>query len=422
MTGKDILEKLTEIDEALIQDAARPHRRFRGAGWIAAAACLCLAVPAVLWGWLGRTPEDLPMLTVQSSFVGGYGYEGYMAYDISELVNANPWNEKVRLSTLPVYRNAVSYDAYHIPVGTDWEAMETLLLDVAEGLGMETGNLEITDDAPDEETQKIIREKFESVGDTVPEGYFNPSQLEAEENGIKIKVDTTLTATVSFDPPVSLPEEYHFSYSSSYQEMEDAAGYLKKAYAGLLNMKKPQLNITGGDYTYSGEQSYDIRFFDKSGGVEKQIIQYNFYSTAFYCNDEGKLFLARVFRPDLSDKVGDYPVITSQEALELLGEGKYITTVPAEMPGLEYVVKTELIYRKGQGDAYYIPWYRFYVELPDMALENGLRDYGAYYVPAVEESYISDMPLWDGTFNGPGNQGHSETGALPPGVAPGIGK
>ena len=34
----------------------------------------------------------------------GYGYEGYLAHDISELVNANPWNENISLAALPVFR------------------------------------------------------------------------------------------------------------------------------------------------------------------------------------------------------------------------------------------------------------------------------------------------------------------------------
>ena len=46
-----------------------------------------------------------------------------------------------------------------------------------------------------------------------------------------------------------------------------------------------------------------------------------------------------------------------------------------------------------------MPYYRFYVELPDMERENGLKTYGAYYVPAVKGEYISNMPVWEGTFN-----------------------
>ena len=35
----------------------------------------------------------LPLLVYESSDASNYGFEGYMAYDISELENGNPWSE-----------------------------------------------------------------------------------------------------------------------------------------------------------------------------------------------------------------------------------------------------------------------------------------------------------------------------------------
>lgn len=121
--------------------------------------------------------------------------------------------------------------------------------------------------------------------------------------------------------------------------------------------------------------------------------------TTFHCDDEGKLFIARVYQPDLSEKVGDYPIINWQQARELLLNGSYLTTVPYEISGPEYVKKVELIYRTGSHEQYFMPYYRFYVELLEEEMENGRKTYGAYYVPAVDRSYISNMPTWDGSFN-----------------------
>ena len=36
-----------------------------------------------------------------------------------------------------------------------------------------------------------------------------------------------------------------------------------------------------------------------------------------------------------------------------------------------------------------MPYYRFYVELPDMKMDNGLKNFGAFYVPAVKAEYIT---------------------------------
>lgn len=80
-------------------------------------------------------------------------------------------------------------------------------------------------------------------------------------------------------------------------------------------------------------------------------------------------------------------------------QGHYITSVPEGLPGEEYVAMAELVYHTSCFDEVYMPYYRFLVELPDMQVGNGLKTYGAYYVPAVDQKYISNMPLWDGSVN-----------------------
>ena len=34
-----------------------------------------------------------------------------------------------------------------------------------------------------------------------------------------------------------------------------------------------------------------------------------------------------------------------------------------------------------------------------MKEENGLKTFGAYYVPAVKSEYLDNMEVWDGRFN-----------------------
>ena len=89
------------------------HKIYSVAGkywkWIAAAACLSLVV--LTGNWLlsqktsdTRQTEKLPMLSITENTSDGMGFEGYMAYDISELINNNPWSETSQLSVLPVYQ------------------------------------------------------------------------------------------------------------------------------------------------------------------------------------------------------------------------------------------------------------------------------------------------------------------------------
>lgn len=117
---------LGKIARRLSIDALRSgwSRRAGWPKWMGAAACLALAVCVGLG--LPRTGRNLPKLPLSEGMAGpnGMGYEGYLAYDISELVSATPWRETDGLKTLPVYRNPVAYDRAGAPVGgVDLEAI-----------------------------------------------------------------------------------------------------------------------------------------------------------------------------------------------------------------------------------------------------------------------------------------------------------
>ena len=157
--------------------------------------------------------------------------------------------------------------------------------------------------------------------------------------------------------------------------------------------------IDGGDYNIYRQQRYQIAFYDASGSHLDQLLNYNFNQTVFYCGDDGMLSMARVFQPDLSQKVGDYPILSVDEAAEQLAEGNCISSVPSDAIPSDTPAKVELVYRTGEREGYFLPYYRFYLELPSMEEEDGLKTYGAFYVPAVRPEYLEGVPVWDGSFN-----------------------
>ncbi len=427
MNKKLFSEAMTEVNDKYYEEAACYQHRGNRTVWLkwgtmAAVLCFLISGTAALLnhgirntrvdekppvgssdttGTLvqGQPETALPLLTVTYNSSESMGFEGYMAYDISELINANPWNEEMELSTMPVFKNPLTYDTNYIATGADFDKMREFLLDIAGRFGLDANTLTITDDVPDEETMRKINEKLQIDGDPVPDGYFAPTSLIIKADGLEIEVNQAMTAKISFDPAVPLPVEYNFTHHAPYEDIVAVAEYLKTEYKEMIDIDDPQVNIYDGSYNIYAQQGYSIEFFDASGNDTEQILNYNFNRTAFYCDDEGKLFLARIYQPDLSENVGDYPIITLKEASELLSNGNYITTVPYEMPGSEYVKKGELIYLTREQEEYYMPYYRFYVELPEEKREYGLKDYGAYYVPAVREEYIANMPTWDGNFN-----------------------
>lgn len=351
---------------------------------------------------------DLPMLTVWDEsrvpIAGGDG--GTWLYDISEYVNANPWREDAGLTTLPVFSNPLAYfidPKTHDPIvtGADPDKMRELLLDVAGRFGLDTDTLTILDDAPDEAARQRLLKRFNG---TIPDGYLDPTRLMIKTDSLEIKVDQTLTAEITIDPSIPLPDAYNFKFHASYEDLSAVAEYLKTEYKDVLQFDSPLINVYGGGYDINFEQSYHIEFFDAGASDVERIVNYNFNRIAFYGGSEGKLWLARIFRPDLSGKVGDYPIITLDEAKELLSNGKYVTSTRREMPGMEYVKKAELVYMPNtiysyDSNQYIMPYYCFYVEMPDQKYKDALNTYASYYVPAVRGEYISDMPAWDAALS-----------------------
>lgn len=417
MKSERILSALTLVDEKYITEAvpdnASAKKKIRAVKWVRPAAACAAVVILTLTGMhlikqsdqISCQNEDdikreLPILTIGENTSGGMGFEGYMAYDISELVNGNPWSEDADITELPVFRNRLEFGEYRRVINADITSMTELLLEVAKRLGMDTENLPVTDNTPSKDEQEAILLRN---GGYVPEGYFDPTRVMIEDENYKVTVDYSMSADIDFKTPVSLPDDISFMHHSSYEEMSEAAEYLKNEYAWLISMDDIRTDIHGGDYDIDRNQGYHIYFYEGGDSVEEDIISYNFAETAFYCNSDGELDLVRIYAYDLSEKVGDYPIISPAEAKELLMSGNYITNAPSEFPGEDSIAKVELVYRNGMYDEYYMPYYRFYIEIPEgilyMGEDDGLKNYGAYYVPAVQSEYISDMPLWDGSFN-----------------------
>lgn len=406
-----LLDAIGKIDDELIANAGEVKDRSRMKMWIrygALAACLALVVGVCsVAGWFApiKSSPELPMLTI-SEVSGGMGFEGYMAYDISELINANPWNKRTKLSTLPVYENKIKYDILFHASGHDLESMKAYLEELVDKLGMDRQKLVYDDNTPHEKQIEVTTESLEEMGMLpVPDGYFGPTELSASDGNITVTVTAHMDVDIVFENGISLPPEYNFTHYAPLDDVTKVAKYLKEKYLlgeykDIIGMKSPVTNISEGDYNIYGEQHYYISFFEKSRDKVENIINYNLKQVSFFCNDDGKLWMIRIDSNACTEKIGDYPIISADKAKELLLQGKYVTSVAQwDMPGEEYIAKVELIYRNGSRNEVYIPYYRFYIELPGAERDGGMKTYGAYYVPAVEEKYISNMPLWDGSFN-----------------------
>lgn len=386
MNGNEFLDKMSLADPAYVEEADRPvKKRTTWRRWGAMAACLAVLLGVGFLFFPRSSPDvpdpvptELPTLPVSMGpSLGGYGFEGYYVRDISDLKNTSPSQIGSLPDTLPVFRNATG--GYPLQAATEeYKAkMLTLCRSVAGRLGWDA-------------------EKTAEVWDERSDGLVPTTVTATGADGVKIEVDQFMTVTISY-PDRNRP--FSENVLPTYDDAHKLAEKLLAEYRDLMNFANPQICITGGYYNIDGEQSYDIAFVETGGTQTEELLEFFFHGAEFFCNEGGEPWLIHLRCTDLSDKVGDYPIITAQQAQAQLVAGHYITSCGWEMPGEAYIRKVELVYRTGEYDEYFMPYYRFYVELLEEAPVEGCMHLAAYYVPAVAEEYLAPLSTWDGRFN-----------------------
>ena len=113
---------------------------------------------------------------------------------------------------------------------------------------------------------------------------------------------------------------------------------------------------------------YRVRYilYDAAGSDLEDILNYTYHYAEFYPDENGKLTLIRIYDGlCCAEKLADYPVISADEAYELLRKGNYLTSAPYGITGRSLICKTELVYRNSRTEETFLPYYRFFVKLPD---------------------------------------------------------
>lgn len=342
------------------------------------------------------TATDLPLLSLGENAAGGMGYEGYLAYSIDELANGNPWlaateAERAALTALPVYRTK-SWNRYGIPLSLSKAEMRALAGEAAAGLGVSVTGVESTTVFPGNRGTDLPPLAVYQIEAATSGGYT----IEVDGHGL-----ITVWPGESYsDGGLALPAQYSFTYAdTSDEQAAQTLDYLLETFAGFTGLQEPA-HAVFTDRNIYGERSTSYGAYEGSGTLAERIVNFSLRSVSFAPNDEGELMLMR--KADATagaELLGEYPLLTADEAQALLENGSYATSVPHELTGAEPIARVELVYRTGE---MLMPYYRFLIELPEEfrpADAPNLLDYGAYYVPAVRPEYLTELPTWDGSFN-----------------------
>lgn len=332
---------------------------------------------------------ELPMLNPNFAS-GGFGFEGILLYEEDVYSSVNLLDIYGTPETLPVYKNLAIYDMSGKPVYLSDDKMLAIGIDYANALGFEVLSYE---------TAYAWEEEDEDIEDRVI----------LQTSGAEIRVDGSGDATIDFTSPIPLPAGMSLDRDTDANTAENTAAYLTEQYQALLSDAEYGV-ITTVSRTFTGEQHRSVYAYPIGKTAAETYVNRDFSEVTFYSghgDTENTLGMIRISdRRRSVEEIGQYPLISEEEAAEMLAAGEYITTVPAEYlseDGIteDRILSCELEYRVSNIDAFCIPYYHYYVQL-DRFPENyaeGLKDYGGYWVPAVHPDYLDPDTVWDGRFN-----------------------
>ncbi|MCH5208152.1 MAG: hypothetical protein J1F04_04660 [Oscillospiraceae bacterium] len=449
--GKNLLEKITDLDPELIAGAEKKPRRISnlfigitsGMATLAAAALIAVAVnhnlpakPPIVdtnssapssgtssdSGASSSSGSDsatdsssgkssvqepasdppqldfseysyLPKISTKNYSVTGYGSGGglidYEGMYLWELDYSSPW-KGADLKTMPVYMS----DSTEIP---DLDRMYARVKEIAAALGISEDKLTITDTYHDmTDTIEQHRKWGEEAGDP-------PEEIEA-------LIDRMVRQVMSMVEVEAVGEGISICLNTAYEAIIDfdepielpreynfsnsATAEEKEAVMSYLAERYKAL--TGyGDSVSVRPEAYGGYVYDANGDITQQIVNYWINSTDFYIdNNTGKLEWIRVQSDSALENLDNYPILTSGQAEAILKSNKY--DGDNRMPADANILKTEMVYYNMAGSTAVIPYYEFYVESDKDYFSSSGYDVicKVYTIAAIPEEFI-DMETTD---------------------------
>ena len=305
------------------------------------------------------------------------GLEIFSAYNPSEIGNDNPWNADMKFSELPVYKNLTYTEVSHSDY-FDEDVITDMAKATAEKLGL-TANENI-------KTEPIFIGKNEDVLYSVEAVYIGEKygvdeiRIEAYTIG-EIKVNFGSGDTDGY----KLPDGLRFD---SGENERAALEYVAESFKELFGFENPAVDIHRTGRNSDGETGYnELYIYDSSEDNVQNILNYSLNSVRVAETGDRLEILWIHDQLDHAMNIGNYPIISLEEAIELLIEDRDYGYGYAAQDGNiteDIIVSTELMYRSI--DNYYLPCYRLCVKLEES--EGDMESYGAIYVPAVEGKYL----------------------------------
>ena len=335
MNGLTVLMAMNGIDDRFVAEAVPEEKKGRLISFLkaaaAVAACICLVAGGV-YAYRSFQNSRLPLLDIGEIDFGGMGFEGSDSLALERFDDISPWNENIRIDSLPVYKNLL----YRCEGQEKSYFSEEDLLEVAqEYAGLLEEKIVSYENFTDDFNEKIVRNVI------------------AQTQNHQISVGGDGGVSIVFKNPEGLTD----------------LDKVRARYPFLFD----ENDVTGRyqNFTVDGEPFGDgYKKYTKGETIQQSVVNYTLKSITFQSSENGEINAAIIDdQQRFSEKLGDYPVISFDEAKEKLLSGKYVSSVDESAyissgkVEERLIRKVDIIYYTGNNQQLFMPYYRFYIWL-----------------------------------------------------------
>lgn len=389
MKEKRLLEALSEVNDKFVEeidfenvddridkqkDSVSSKQRFRKKNWmkwIGVVAAFALAFVV----FIGET--DLFPKETSKNYFSASTINGTASLEKDEpFLTKNPWMKGLPETQYPVYKNLAFVSVAGEPGYFSREELLEMAKQVADGLDTE-----------------VIEWSYIEL--TEKNAYSDVCEISAKTDIAEIRVMGNGKISIFFYEEIELPEEYQFSDENTYMEAVQLVRYLTEKYAALLGFENAADDCSMY-YDLTGYRNLSYSAYNVASEESDSIIEYCFQRASFY-GDENGLSIIRYGDVRVAvECLGDYEIISAEEARARLEEGNYISVLLTEAEAIggtftdDNIIHVELTYLTGSTCQYYQPYYCFYVETE--SLVEGISSYGTFYVPALTDEDLERFP------------------------------
>lgn len=129
---------------------------------------------------------------------------------------------------------------------------------------------------------------------------------------------------------------------------------------------------------------WQICISENKADAAEALIQQQLHGYTLSLSADGTLDAITYQTVDTSHSLGNYPLKAKQEALDALLEGDYYPTYQSAVDDNVISDHYEIVYDQMATNAYYLPYYKFYV----LMTIHDVSFYMPYYVIAVQDAYL----------------------------------